>query len=194
MSMNISTIYEGPFFEMHDAWRLEYSAISDLLVSRLQFSSVLDLGCGNGFIIARLRELGKVVCGVDVSAAALRAAPSAGRELMVQMDLTAPPYLGKYDLVICTEVAEHFEAEFADRLVDNICATAQGLVLFTAATPGQGGHHHVNEQPHSYWVEKFSRRGFEIDHDLTAQCRCSLTQAISAVRWFIHNAMIFRAA
>ena len=180
--MDISTVYDEPFFEMHAPWQLEYNAIADLLASWLQFSSVIDLGCGNGFIIAQLRELGKEVCGVDGSAEALKAAPPSVKGSIILRDLTAPLYLGQYDLVVCTEVAEHLEEHFAEIVVDNICANARSLVFFTAATPGQGGHHHVNEQPYCCWIEKFSRRGFELDHDLTTQCRSSLSQVINSVR------------
>jgi len=67
--------------------------------------------------------------------------------------------LRKYDLVLCLEVAEHLSPLFAGRLVDNICNHTD-TVFFSAATPGQGGYNHLNEQPHSYWVEKFEKRGF----------------------------------
>jgi hypothetical protein len=30
----------------------------------------------------------------------------------------------------------------------------------THATPGQGGYHHVNEQPSGYWIEKMREAGF----------------------------------
>ena len=39
--MDLSTVYDEPFFEMHAPWQLEYNAIADLLASWLQFSSVL---------------------------------------------------------------------------------------------------------------------------------------------------------
>lgn len=33
-------------------------------------------------------------------------------------------------------------------------------MLFSAATPGQGGYRHVNEQPHEYWLNRFEDRGY----------------------------------
>ena len=33
-------------------------------------------------------------------------------------------------------------------------------VIFTAALPGQGGTHHVNEQPHEFWDELFRACGY----------------------------------
>src|SRR5205814_1764959 len=45
--------------------------------------------------------------------------------------------------------------------VDNL--TRHGsLIVFSAAIPGQGGEHHVNEQPWEYWRVKFADRGYEV--------------------------------
>jgi hypothetical protein len=34
-------------------------------------------------------------------------------------------------------------------------------VLFSAATPGQGGENHINERPLSFWQELFKTRGYD---------------------------------
>jgi hypothetical protein len=65
----------------------------------------------------------------------------------------------RFDLVICLEVAEHVSASAADHLVVSLTRHAP-VVLFSAAIPYQGGHHHVNEQFLPYWVERFSRFNF----------------------------------
>ena len=62
-------------------------------------------------------------------------------------DLCGRLELGRYDLVICTEVAEHLLAEHADTLIENIDRAAAEWVFFTAAALGQRGFGHVNEQP-----------------------------------------------
>ena len=36
------------------------------------------------------------------------------------------------------------------------------MILFSAAVPGQGGYHHINEQPHEYWHNKFAEKGFKM--------------------------------
>jgi hypothetical protein len=66
------------------------------------------------------------------------------------------------DLCVSTEVAEHLPAAFADTHVSYLCRTADA-VLMTAATPGQGGTDHVNEQPHSYWIETYCGHGFDYE-------------------------------
>lgn len=191
--MDVSAAYDQEFFEMHAPWRAEYDLIADALARLLQFSTALDLGCGCGFIIARLAALGKVVRGVDGSRAALDSVPPEVRGRVELGDLAAPLSLGASDLVICSEVAEHLDARHADALVENVCRHASSHVFFTAATPGQGGLHHVNEQPHDYWIEKFGRRGFALDAALTARLRGELAAALRTAWWFTNNAMIFRA-
>src|SRR3984893_7010269 len=142
--MDPSAAYSRSFFEMHVPWRAEYEAIADLLVARLTFLSVIDMGCGNGFIINRLAPPGKEGHsrrGVSAS--------DAEQQLRLKAAVkTQPLRLGHYDLAICSEVAEHLEARHAGMLLDNICGNSAGSVFFTAATPGQGGFCHVNEQPH----------------------------------------------
>lgn len=191
--MDLAKIYDRQFFAKHQPWRSEYDAISDALIKLIDFSSVLDLGCGNGFFLDRFQKRGKRVRGVDGSVHALSAAPAAVRPKLAVADLTAPLRLGRYDLVVCSEVAEHLDARHADTLVDTICANAGQWVFFTAATPGQIGVHHVNGQPHAYWTAKFEHRGFQLDTEATDRLRQHLAKVISIIWWFKKNAMILRA-
>jgi len=190
--MDPSSIYDRAFFDMHVPWQAEYDAIALLLARTLEFSSVLDLGCGNGFIISKLAEMGRTVMGIDGSSHALDLMPPnlAGRTRI--LDLTMPVRLGRYDLVICSEVAEHLEATHAGTLVDNVCDNSAGQVFFTAATPGQGGVSHVNEQPHDYWIAMFNDRGYFLDDATTNAVRNELSAALKATWWLAKNAMIFR--
>jgi hypothetical protein len=43
--------------------------------------------------------------------------------------------------------------------VGALCRLAD-VVLFSAAEPGQGGEHHINERPLQYWRELFQSKGF----------------------------------
>ncbi len=190
--MNISEIYTKAYYKRHVDWRQDYTTIADSLARHLDFNSVLDLGCGHGYILARLHELGKTVCGVDGSSYALAVIPPKIRDCVTKHDLSRPLALGKFDLVICTEVAEHLESRFADQLVNTICANAGRWIYFTAAVPGQGGHSHVNEQPHGYWVEKFKECGCKLLRPRTDILRKDLAGKVSAMWWFPRNSMVFQ--
>jgi len=191
--MNLSAVYDQDFFEMHVPWRAEYDAIADWLTRALPFSTVIDLGAGNGFLLARLMAVGKDVRGVDGSMSALEAAPKELLGRITQHDLSQPLPLSGFDLVICTEVAEHLDFDSSKVLLDTVCSNRRGFVYFTAAVPGQGGHHHVNEQPHSFWIREFAERGYTLVTDITNAFRTELSGTVHTAWWLVKNAMIYRA-
>lgn len=129
-------------------------------VEQLPVTSVLDVGCGRGVWLAQWLKYGaKDVLGVDgpyVDAKALHVPASD----FLARDVSQPFSLGRqFDLVQSLEVAEHLPEKRADDFIDNLVRHGS-LVLFSAAIPGQGGEHHINEQPLEYWRTKFAARGF----------------------------------
>src|SRR5262245_51325328 len=122
--------------------------------------SVLDVGCGLGTWLSVAQGLGVAdVRGVegpwlDASRLCVDGA------LVTACDLERGFSLDRrFDLAVCLEVAEHLAAEAAEPLVASLAAHSD-LVLFSAAIPHQGGHHHVNEQFPDYWAAHFARHGF----------------------------------
>ena len=76
------------------------------------------------------------------------------------VDIGRPFDLGRvFDMAVCVEVAEHLAAERADGFVADLVKHASAIV-FSAATPLQGGIHHVNEQWPDYWIRRFEQHGF----------------------------------
>ena len=70
--------------------------------------------------------------------------------------------------------------------MDNITAFSN-VILFSAAIPGQGGTHHVNEQWPSYWIEKFRARGC-----LPVDCiRPILWNSNDVLWWYRQNLLFF---
>jgi hypothetical protein len=101
--------------------------------------------------------------------------------------LNKPIDLGRrFDLVQSLEVAEHLPADKARDFIETL--TAHGpLVIFSAAVPGQGGEHHVNEQPLEYWRKKFLDRGYAaIDY-----IRPQLVGNSSIQHWYRYNIILY---
>ena len=98
--------------------------------------------------------------------------------------------VGQADLAISTEVAEHLPERCADRFVDLLVATGP-VVVMTAATPGQGGTDHVNEQPNAYWIDKFEARGHLHDEACTQALRQTWRQR-DVEDFYSRNVMVFR--
>jgi SAM-dependent methyltransferase len=167
-------------------------AISESIVEHFQPKTVLDVGCGTGGLIMALRARGVNAFGLEYSQAALRLCRARGLDVR-QFDLEHDSGDGrKVDVVVSLEVAEHLPEHIADRFVDLLCASAP-IVVMTAATPGQGGTDHVNEQPHEYWIEKFAKRGLTYQKDASMEWRALWTR-LGAAPCYCANVMIFRTA
>jgi len=61
----------------------------------------------------------------------------------------------------------------------------------TAATPGQGGTHHVNEQPREYWYKKFRSRGYSYNQKAVEDLRDQIE--VEQSDWIGDNLMVFSA-
>jgi SAM-dependent methyltransferase len=161
MMRGSSRAYDQAFFARYrEEGQQSASVIVPLVNDLLQPKSVLDVGCGPGSWLVEWINISVTdVVGLDgeyIEQSALRIPPAS----FVPLDLSRRFSLGrKFDLVESLEVAEHLEESCADAFVESLSNHADN-VLFSAAIPGQGGTHHVNEQWLSYWVTKFARRGF----------------------------------
>jgi len=161
MTDTLEQYYDDSFFagQAEDS-RASAAVVVPIVNEIVHPCSVLDVGCGVGGWLAEWQSNGvHDVCGVDgdyVDRARLQIGPA----LFVPADLEKPFSLGRrFDLVQCLEVAEHLDGASASTLVQSLTKHSDTL-LFSAAIPGQGGAHHINEQWPSYWVELFAREGF----------------------------------
>lgn len=174
---NLDAIYTKEWFD-HDFTGLEgefdLAAAGIHRMRGARRARVLDVGCGPGLLLAGLRRRGWHVTGVDGASYALamadRVAPGVG---VYHYDLTTESieHLGAHDVVVCTEVAEHLPEEFAARLVGQLAHATGDHLVFTAAPPGQDGHHHVNCKPKGYWLDLFAAHAMIEDEELTAELR-----------------------
>lgn len=110
------------------------------------------------------------------------------KEKYVEQDIRVPFELGKFQAVLCLEVAEHLEEEYADILVSNLVNLCDngGMIVFGAAIPFQGGNNHVNEQFQTYWADKFKRHGYG-GYQVPA-----IQDAKGACLWYRQNICIYK--
>lgn len=130
----------------------------------IDINSAVDLGCGVGAWLKGVRSVFSHTArlqGYDgdyVDRALLEIPESCFTPWDLSMKV---PSSVRYDIAISLEVAEHIDIEYADILVDSLVDLSD-LVLFSAAVPYQGGVNHINEQPLSYWKEKFEARNYKM--------------------------------
>lgn len=184
--------YNDNFYREHLGWQEYYALISDWIRKNTKGAIYGDIGCGNGFIIRNLKKSGKEVWGVDGSEAFLKYVDKSIKKDVQRVDLSNEQNLRKCDVAMCMEVAEHIDKKYADTLVNNIISTDAKTIIFTAATPGQGGTDHINLQPHTYWIEKFTTHGYVLDKKLSKKFVTDLNEKLTGCRWYLDNMMIFR--
>lgn len=121
--------------------------------------SVVDLGCGDGTWLSVFAESASTYLGVDGDWIDRNQLQIPEDHFRVA-DLTQPFRLSEtYDLAVSLEVAEHLPEGAADQFIQSLTSLAP-VVLFSAAVPGQGGTHHVNERWQHYWAKLFRRYDF----------------------------------
>nr|MBA2764812.1 class I SAM-dependent methyltransferase [Thermoleophilaceae bacterium] len=93
---------------------------------------VLDLGCGPGFLMFFLHEIGVDVEGIDFSPESVELAPEPIRDRITIGPVTEPiaPEQG-YDLVVCREVFEHLTVLQVRRAVGELCRASSRFVYVT---------------------------------------------------------------
>jgi cyclopropane fatty-acyl-phospholipid synthase-like methyltransferase len=154
--------YKDEFFKDRHA-RTVYAAetvLGVLLPALPPVASAIDVGCGVGTWLSVLASRGvSAVQGVDgpwvdVANLAIPAASFAHHDLREDRDFGR-----RFDLAISLEVAEHLPPERAASFVRWLTNLAD-IVLFSAATPRQGGRNHFNEQWQEYWAALFAAHDY----------------------------------
>lgn len=180
-------VYRSGFFQLQNSTSARSASrivpfVTDLIAPK----SVLDVGCGSGaWSRAFLENNVPSLRAIDGDYARSSLLIDDAHFTSVNL-ANFDGNLGTFDLVACIEVAEHLDADRATGFVQLLCKHSPA-VLFSAAPPGQGGTHHVNEQPLSYWVEHFAKCGYRLFdiirpafwHDDTVQW------------WHLQNMVIF---
>jgi len=155
--------------------------------------SFVDVGCGSGAYGAEAIRQGHHAIGCERSRVGRLLARRQGLAC-VPFDLSREPPAEidrSFDLAYTFEVAEHLPAPLGDRLVSFIAKLAP-TVVFSAATPGQGGTGHVNEQPPGYWHERLASAGQRHDPDASERLRAAFaSEGVEGV-WLLENVNVYR--
>lgn len=167
----------------------------------------IDIGCGNGTVVKLMMNLETTVWDGECWSRSGVTEYSAGVELWLteemrvegegrfsQADLREPYDHGRqFELVTSWEVGEHLPEESALVYCETLArhVAPSGHLVFTAAAVGQGGDHHINCQPQSYWSDKLEALGLVYDAAATGKISTAWQWATGTCSWLPQNIMVF---
>lgn len=184
----MTTSYDPEFFARNrtNSVRSAEMVLPYLFSEIYRPQSICDIGCGAGGFLSVAKHLGvSDVLGIDGP----YVAPQdrlIDEFLAVDLAMALPDLDREFELAICLEVAEHLEPDRAGPLIETLTDLAP-VVLFSAAIPGQGGRHHINEQKPSYWMKLF-----EVHDYLAFDClRWRFWDDPKVAWWYSQNMFLF---
>jgi glycosyltransferase involved in cell wall biosynthesis len=159
--------------------------IADWIKDTIKPTKVLDIGSGPGMYVKSLLDRGVDAFGIDIDDR-VEGKDYLAKESIFDTKRTA-------DTVICFEVLEHIDPAYADQEVEALYNAIEsgGILIFTAAQPGQGGVGHINCRKKAYWKNKFIAKGLVFQQDLTNDLITFERKGIH-MGWFVNNVMIFK--
>ena len=155
--------------------------------NKVESSSVIDIGCGNGFYTNYLLEHDIFCRGYDGNPFTKEITDG----LCSVADFSKPVRLGLYDWVLSLEVGEHIPVEYEDVFVDNLKQHAYSGIVLSWSIPEYGGDGHVNPRNNDYIINKM--KPFVYNRKYTTFLRDFPANYPNPCYWFKETLMVFVA-
>lgn len=176
------------------AWGYEYLSYLDflqVLVAREPFSSLLDVGCGDGRFLSRLaaHHAGARLTGVDMSARAIGFARAFHPELDWRCGAVGDNALvpERHDVVTLVEVLEHIEPAAVDAFLRDVCGRVAPGGRLVLSVPSRNIR--VSRKHYQHFDEASLRQVLaghaEIEELHFTNIRSALS--LQVLRWLLHN-------
>jgi hypothetical protein len=179
------THYDDSFYDDQSAGSLgSAQKVVPLVYEMYRPKTVVDVGCGVGTWASVFESHGCEAVGVD--------GDYVPRDKIlvknyVPIDISERFSLDqRFDLAVCLEVAEHLSDARSWSFVFDLTRLSD-VVLFSAATPGQGGTNHINEQPLEYWQKMFELYEYVMKDDV----RPKIADLDGVEWWYKKNIVVF---
>ena len=169
--------------------KTDYKILAETILKEFDFDTVLDVGCGEGYLLHHFKKAGKKVHGVDIQ----QTIWCPKNEIVNNIEIrdTNKPFTHPADLVICLEVAEHSPTPLA--IIKNVINNAKKYIIFSGAQLMQPGIGHISCLPYPIWLSYFLGCSNKIKYNLTKTIELinKLNGKFDTCWWLLNNLMIF---
>jgi SAM-dependent methyltransferase len=159
--------------------RKKYADVINNITDNLP-QPIIDLGCGPGFLVHLLREIGINAYGCDLSNYAIENSTNLAAPFVRLADLTKLPYTrNEFGSAVSFHVLEHLEEDEIDKAITEIfrvtktrfygiIPTKDGIIERDSRIREQilGDKTHKTIKERQWWQEKFEKQGWIMDTDL----------------------------
>jgi SAM-dependent methyltransferase len=146
-----------------DTWQTLAAAMATGMITELNPTTLLDAGCGRGFLVAALRDRGVQAFGFDSSPYAIEHVREDIKPFCWEGSIT-DSLPQRYDTILCLEVVEHLPPADARRAIEVLCAATDDIVFSSTPTDFRETTH-INVRPPEYWAGLFAQQEFFRDVD-----------------------------
>ncbi|EII7298760.1 methyltransferase domain-containing protein [Vibrio cholerae] len=136
--------------------------ISNQIIETCGFGKVLDIGCGEGKLVAELVNSGVDAFGLDISDVVIERANSRLKGRFKQGSILELPFQDNhFDTVVSTDCMEHLTPDDVPAALKEICrVTGKYVFLQIATTQDRDGHWHLTVEGREWWETKCLEAGF----------------------------------
>ncbi len=178
---NVATVANGFYGRLYDRLHArgyhrgpDYSHAKVLATRLLEAhhpTSVLDVGCAQGWSVEWFAMHGIDARGIDVSSVAVRRARRLGRDVRLASATDLPFEDRAFDVVLSTDCLEHMRPEDAPRAVAEMARVAGRLIAIKVnPRPDRnrwwrwvaGTSLHLTCEPVEWWFARFAEHGFAV--------------------------------
>ena len=161
-------------------------SIANFLLS-VNANSVIDIGCGNGHYVKKIRDNGIDCYGYDGNPHT----EEITNGLCEIADFSVPQYLGIYDWVLSLEVGEHIPKQYETTFIDNLHVHNKYGMIISWSIPEYGGAGHVNPKPNRIIIDEIRKLGYSYNLEETNKIRNSAAKYPTPCYWFSETLFVF---
>jgi SAM-dependent methyltransferase len=157
----------GRPYQKDEHWLRFFTAIANRIVSTIKPATVLEAGCGRGYLVELLRERGVDARGFDISSWAIANVPEPVKPYCWQASVR-DEITGTFDLIICQEVFPHVTVADADLAIANFCRHTKDVLFSSPLTVERNVRRHVNFSSPGHFAQQFALHHFYRDFEFDA--------------------------